>query len=37
METMTKADDHNKAYWYGWNDGLYREPCCFTENPGWSS
>jgi hypothetical protein len=29
---MIKADHHNKAYWYGWNDGRYREQCCFTEN-----
>jgi hypothetical protein len=27
---MMKID--NKAYWYGWNDGCYGEPCCFTEN-----
>ena len=29
---MIKADNHNKAYWYGWDDGRYREQCCLTEN-----
>ena len=23
---------HSRAYWYGWRDGRYGEPCCFTEN-----
>jgi hypothetical protein len=27
-----KTQNHSRAYWYGWNDGRYGEPCCFTEN-----
>ena len=24
--------NHTSAYWLGWNDGHYGEPCCFTDN-----
>ena len=27
-----KTQNHSTAYWYGWKDGRYGEPCCFTEN-----
>jgi len=32
MEIRRKADNHNQANCYGWNDGRYREQCCLTEN-----
>jgi hypothetical protein len=31
-EIMMKAQNNIKAYRYGWNDGRYGQPCCFTEN-----
>jgi hypothetical protein len=27
-----KPRSHSKAYGYGWQDGRYGEPCCFTDN-----
>jgi hypothetical protein len=27
-----KSQGHSSAYWYGWKDGRYGEPCCFTDN-----
>jgi hypothetical protein len=27
-----KPQSRSRAYWYGWKDGRYVEPCCFTEN-----
>jgi len=24
--------NHTSAYRYGWYDGYYGEPCCFTDN-----
>jgi len=27
-----KPQIHSRAYWYGWQDGRYGEPRCFTDN-----
>jgi hypothetical protein len=27
-----KPRTHSTAYWYGWQDGRYKELCCFTDN-----
>ena len=27
-----KPRTQSKAYWRGWRDGRYEEPCSFTEN-----
>ncbi len=27
-----KPQGHGRAYRYGWADGRYGEPCCFTDN-----
>jgi len=27
-----KPQSHSSAYWRGWRDGRYGDPCCFTEN-----
>ena len=28
----SKSRSYSKAYGYGWQDGRYGEPCCFTVN-----